>query len=215
MSTVHVEAAGAETLERAQALLEGIPGGVDKAVRSAMGRAVSHLRTGSARAIRERYDIKAADIRANENVTVRYSYQNGLQAAVTFAGRKIPLYRYGGAAPSRPARDPGTTVRAMVGGSWRMVHPGLPARGHQLRSTSPTVFSHAFVAQMGSGHIGIFERTGGATSGGADAIRELMGSSVPQMLGSPEVQEKLASEAMEKFEQRLDHEILAILNGWR
>ena len=42
-----------------------------------------------------------------------------------------------------------------------------------------------------------------------------MGSSVPQMLGSPEVEEKLAREAMEKFEERLDHETLAILNGWR
>ncbi len=41
-----------------------------------------------------------------------------------------------------------------------------------------------------------------------------MGSSVPQMLGNKEVEEKLAHESMEKFEERLDHEVLRILNGW-
>lgn len=48
-----------------------------------------------------------------------------------------------------------------------------------------------------------------------NAIRELMGSSVPQMLGSPEVTEKLTGEAMKKFEERLEHEINAFLYGWR
>ena len=61
-----------------------------------------------------------------------------------------------------------------------------------------------------SGHVGLFERTGGK-----DEIQEIMGSSVPQMLGSPEVEERLARESMEKFEDRLDHEINAFLNGWR
>ena len=60
-------------------------------------------------------------------------------------------------------------------------------------------------------------REGGAveiTAEGGDAIKELMGSSVPQMLGSPGVAEQLAHESMEKFEERLDHEVLRILNGW-
>jgi hypothetical protein len=34
------------------------------------------------------------------------------------------------------------------------------------------------------------------------------------MLGSPGVAEQLAHESMEKFEERLDHEVLRILNGW-
>ena len=105
MSVVQIEAAGQETLERMQKLLAGFPNGVEKASRSAMSRAVSHLRTNSAKAIRERYDISAANIRANENVSVRYSFQNGVQAFVTFAGKKIPLYRYGGASPTQPSVD--------------------------------------------------------------------------------------------------------------
>lgn len=198
MSVVHLEAAGTESLERAKKLLADIPGGVDKAVRSAMARSVSHLRTSSARIIRERYDIKAANIRAEENVFVRYTYRDGVQAAVTFAGRRIPLYRFNGAAPAMPSGR-------------------VPAYGHVLKSTSPQRFLNAFVARMPPPalHIGIFERTGAKTAGGKDQIRELFGPSVPQMLGNQEVAEKLSAEAMETFEDRLDHEINAILNGWR
>lgn len=198
MSVVHLETAGQESLERAKKLLGDIPGGVEKAVRSAMARSVSHLRTGSVRALRERYDISAANVRADENVFVRYTYRDGVQAAVTFAGRRIPLYRFGGASPSQPSGR-------------------VPAWGHVLKSTSPTQFLDAFVARMPppASHIGIFERTGAKTSNGKDQIRELFGPSVPQMLGSKEVEERLSREAMEKFEERLDHEINAILNGWR
>ncbi|MCI8810399.1 MAG: hypothetical protein HFF84_09795 [Oscillibacter sp.] len=195
MSMIHIQTAGGDSLARAEKMLSGIPGGMEKAVRSAMARSVSHLRTNSVKAVRERYDIAAADVRANENVTVRYSYHDGVQASILFAGRKIPLHRYGGAAPKYPV--PG--------------NPNAPAFGHQLKSTSPERFHSAFVARMPvSGHVGLFERTGGK-----DEIQEIMGSSVPQMLGSPEVEERLARESMEKFEDRLDHEINAFLNGWR
>ena len=195
MSVIHIQTAGGDSLARAEKMLSGIPGGMEKAVRSAMARSVSHLRTNSVKAVRERYDIAAADVRANENVTVRYSYHDGVQASILFAGRKIPLHRYGGAAPKYPV--PG--------------NPNAPAFGHQLKSTSPERFHSAFVARMPvSGHVGLFERTGRK-----DEIQEIMGSSVPQMLGSPEVEERLARESMEKFEDRLDHEINAFLNGWR
>ena len=67
---------------------------------------------------------------------------------------------------------------------------------------------------MKSGHTGIFRRTGGATSTGGDELKEIMGSSVPQMIGNEEVLQKISKEAAEKFEERLEHEVLRILNGW-
>ena len=103
---------------------------------------------------------------------------------------------------------------AIVNGNLRPVHPGVAAAGHQLVSTSPTTFSRAFVAQMKSGHIGIFERTGGKTPTGDAEIRELMGSSVPQMLGNEEVLESLAEKTMAKMDERLEHEVNRILAGW-
>ncbi len=207
MSTMQVQVLDQGQINRATALLNGIPGGIDKAMKSAMTRAVSHLRTNASKAIRERYDISAANIRANENITVRYTYEDGVQAFINFAGGKIPLFRYGGASPGGPAYDQTQLVPVMIQGQWRMAHPGLPAHGHQLKSTSPALFEHAFVAQMSSGHVGIFERNG-------LSIREIMGNSVPAMLGRPEVAEKLAEESMDKFKERLEHEVLARLNGW-
>ena len=214
MSIIQVEAAGQEVLDRATRMLAGIDGGVDKAVKGAMAKAVSSLRTNSTKAIQERYAISVTNLRTEENVKVRYTYQNGVQAFVTFAGHKIPLHRYDGATPAQPAPDTSEWITAIVAGKWRRVHPGLTASGHQLKSTSPKQFQDAFTARMKSGHVGIFERTGGSTAEGGDAIKELMGSSVPQMLGSPGVTERLVQESMGKFEERLDHEVLRILNGW-
>lgn len=215
MSVVRIQAAGPGTLDRASALLAGIQGGIYQAVKGAMPRAVSHLRTDSTKAVQEWYAISAANLRANQHINVRYTYQNGVEAAVTFSGRKIPLYRYDGASPKTPAWAEGEWVRAMIQGQWRSVHPGLPAAGHQLKGTAPTRFGHAFVARMKSGHIGIFAQTGGSTSKESDEISELMGSSVPQMLGNEAVTERLTGEALQEFEDRMEHEINALLNGWR
>ena len=212
--TVNVQATGQDSLDRASKILSGIPGGLDQAVRSAMARTVSHLRTSSTKAIRERYAISTQNLRAEENVKIRYSYENGVQATVMFRGHKIPLHRYEGARPAQPAKDSNTLIRAYINAGFRMVHPSLPAYGRQLKSTSPQRFENAFVARMKSGHTGIFERTGGRTSNDRDEIREIMGSSVPQMLGNEQVEENLLQEAVSKFNDRLDHEVWRILNGY-
>ena len=71
--TVYTTAAGQAALERAEKLLEGIPKGISTAVNEALGRTASRLRTSSSKAIRERYDISAANIRAEENVRITRS----------------------------------------------------------------------------------------------------------------------------------------------
>jgi len=210
------EAAGQEAVERAKALLAGIPDGVDKAVKAAMNRTVQRLRSDSNKAIQEKYDISDAGIRSEKNVRVRYSYQNGVQATVTFSGRKIPLYRFGGSSPTDPTPDLAAGKKpVMVNGAWTMQYQGIPARGHQFRDTSPTQFMDAFVARMKSRHIGIFERTGGMTSKGSDAIQEKMGSSVAQMVGRPEVAQQLTEKACQTFETELDKAVYRILTRWR
>lgn len=78
-----------------------------------------------------------------------------------------------------PTVDKSKTVIAIINGKHVPVHPGVAASGHQKTDTSVTKFDNAFIARMKSGHIGIFERTGGQMAGGGDAIHELMGSSVP------------------------------------
>lgn len=201
-------------IERAEKMLAGIDGGVNKALQAAIQKTARVLRTNSAKAIRERYAISAANIRAEENVTIRYNYHDGAQVFITFSGHKIPLYRYDGASPATPTPNTSKWITAMINGEEKRVHPGMTASGHQLKGTSPKRFDNAFVARMRSGHIGIFERTGGMTSSGSSEIQEIMGSSVPQMLGNKEVLEKLSHQAMENFTGHLDYEVLRIMNGW-
>lgn len=205
---------GKEKLSEAERLLAGIPGGAERAVKSAMTRATAHLRTNAGREIRKRYAISVSALRAEENIKITYSYGSGVQAEVYFSGQKIPLFRYDGSSPSAPTFDKQRTANAIFNGNWRKVHPGVAAAGHQFVSTAPTKFANAFVVHFASGHTGIFERTGGVTSNGRDEIEEIMGSAVPQMLGNEEVAHQLAEGAMQKFEERLDHEILRILNGY-
>lgn len=215
------EAAGQEAIDRARALLDGIPGGVDKAVKAAMSRAVQKVRSGSNRAIREKYDISDAGIRSEKNVQVRYDYQSGVQATITFSGRKIPLYRFGGSYPAVPTFQTDRWIKAMSKGEMTWFHPGVRAGGHQFKDTNPVPLSHpkrgteAFVARMQSGHVGIFARTEGRTSENSDEIEELMGSSVAQMISRPEVAQRLTEEAYRTFETELDGAVYRILTGWR
>jgi len=217
---IHVTAVGGDALERAERMLEGIPNGIQKAVNSAINRAAAHLRSASTKAIRERYAISRANIRAGENVTITYTYRDGVQAYVHFAGNRIPLHRFDGSGPAQPTYDTSRRVPVMLGttadgeGKWRLVHPGAAAYGHVLKSTSPKKFQNAFTAKMGNGHTGIYERTGGMTSNDLDEIEELFGPSIPQMLGNQEVADKLTNEAMESFEKNLDQYVTALLNGY-
>lgn len=214
---VSIEQVGKQSLERAELLLAGFPGAVDKALRSAISRTAQRVRSQSSKRIRERYAISAANLRMEENAKISYSYSpgEGMEAAILFKGRKIPLHRYDGASPAGPTYDRSQLVPVHTSTGWRMASPGVQASGHQLRSTSPKKFEDAFVARFRSGHTGIFERTGGVTATGRDEIRELMGSSIPQMLGSDEVTDALSNDAGLEFDKRMTHEVDAILNGWR
>lgn len=215
MSIVRIEKTGSESLERAEKLLSGIPGGAEKAVHSAMARATARIRTASSQKIRDVYAISDSEIRTNRNITSKYTYQAGvgLTAEVKFAGHKIPLYRYNGTSPLTPTADTGRTVSVLLSGGWARVHPSVAAAAHQLKSTPPSRLDNGFVVRR-SGYTGIFERTGAVTSGKRDQLKELMGSSVPQMLGSTSVQEEVVGAGMQEFDKRMDVEINRILNGW-
>lgn len=217
MSVIRFEEIGGHSLDRAEKMLAGFPGGMEKAVKSAMSRSLSYLRTNSTKEIRKVYAISAAALRTEENIKTKYTYHPGagISGYVLFSGRKIPLYRYDGTSPVQPTQDTSKTINALIQGHWRQTHPGVAAAGHQKVNTSPTRFEDAFVARMKSGHVGIFERTGSATSTGNDALKEMMGSSVPQMVGNEDVQQALVDETMKKFDERLEHEINAIINSWR
>lgn len=207
-------------LERAKKLLAGISGGIEKALYNATSRATTALKVESVKAIQKKYDISSGNIRKNQNIKIIYKRNgNSVDAVIKFNGNKIPLHRYNKAYPKFPTPDKSRTARVFLpdgkdGGQWHTFYPGIAASGHQFVSTTPTKFEKAFVASFKSGHTGIFERIGEKTPTGKDKLRELMGSSVPQMIGNEDVRENLIQESLKVFQSRLDHETMRILNGW-
>lgn len=87
-----------------------------------------------------------------------------------------------------------------------MYRPAVTPRARQFKSRAPVSFEHAFVLAMKSGHVGIFNVEDGA-------IVELQGSSIPQMVGNDEYKEQIAQKAMDKFEERMNHEVMRLLGG--
>lgn len=95
-----------------------------------MSRAVSNMRSGYVKEVQKKYDISGANLRTDKNIKCRYSYASGsVTATVTFAGKKIPLYRYNGTTPKIPKYD--TSRRACrYQNETKMAHPGITARAH-------------------------------------------------------------------------------------
>ena len=64
---------------------------------------------------------------------------------------------------------------------------------------------------MASGHIGLFERSGTNRL----PIEQKFGPSVPQMMSANEnLASTIGDQMRNTFEDRMEHEVLAVLNGW-
>ncbi len=218
---IKVEEFGQGSIDRATKLLAGIDGGAVRAVKSAMARTEQYIRTQSGKHVREKYAISQKNLRMDENIRIHYEYDlRSLSVCVYYSDKKIPLYRYDGTRPKEPTQDKDKIVHAMITGEWYAVHPGIPARAHQLKSTGVTTFKNAFVATVetgheGIGHTGIFERFERIKNGKKESyIEEKKGSSVYQMMKNKDVAQGVVKAATEKFDERMEHEITRILNGW-
>lgn len=209
---------GAEnSIDRATKLLAGIPGGADAAIINALKRATSHLRAQSASRVREEYAITTTNLRMKENVKYKYHYSPGsFISEIYYSDSKIPLYRYEGTNPILPTPDASKRLPALLNG-WATVHPSVQVKARTMKGTAPSPSDYAFVAQMKSGHVGIFERTAEERDDGSGRmkLKERMGYSVAQMVGNKDVQDALANDAKMKFDERMEHEVTRILNGWR
>ena len=177
-------------LDRVQKLLAGITGGWQKAVGSALSRAAAAGRTEAKRPVLAEYAIDQSTY-LRETRTINHferSADGSISVAFAFAGYVIPLLRF----------------NTSVDSSGRVVT-------QVKRNGAAETLNHAFKAQMGP-HIGIYERTGA----GRWPVKELYGPATPQMMYSNEavmdaVEEKMA----DTYNRRIEHEVDALLNGWR
>lgn len=180
----------AEHIERAELLLKNIPGGIDKAVVRAINRSVDRAQTATVKKVRDRYYIKAGDVR--KTIKVKKANYSDQIAIIRSTGSPVALSKFKITPSKPPQKRTKKPVRARV----------VKGEGGELKR-------RAFVAKMKSGHIGVFERAGKSRY----PINQFYGPSVPQMLGHKSVVTYVKERAKEQLVSRLDHEIERLLRG--
>ena len=192
----------AEGLDAARAALG--PDVVEKATRSAVNKVAAKAMTAAKKDIRQEYNVKAGDlVRRNkatgelgrgpnnrQGLSLIRARKGGQTALILGRGGPLPLIHFG-ASPKTPQADQARKRRK-----------GVTVR--VKKSTGRTRLQHVFVAQMKSGHIGLFEREEGADR---TPIHQLYGPSVPAMLKENilAVEWTVENEAGRIFENELDH----------
>ena len=202
-----------ETTNRLHAILEGMGLAEEKVLKPALSRGLSAGKVTASKAVRETYHISTGDFR--NNGYMKYNNvshcQDGIIGSIEFSGGVIPLIRFK-VSPNTPKQ--GKTPSAAV-----------------LKTSSLVPFTRkrdTFVAQMKTGHIGIFERRENVYSGGRyttktgkygrnkhnQAIKELLSPSVPQMVGNEAVITTVEDRVSEVINKRINHEIERLINGY-
>lgn len=178
-----------ETIERTQTLMAGIPKGAERALSSAINRGLSHTKTQAFKQVKTVYAVKQSALNEATTTKAQRASTGNLAGYISFSGVKIPLYKF-------------------------QVTPKAPGTGKKVRAGvmkgGGATFDNAFIAEMKSGHIGIFERITSKRL----PIEEKMGLSAAQMVKNEVIMDQLTKEAQEKVDERLKHEIDRILNGY-
>lgn len=179
----------AETMEKVNELLAGVPNGAERAYSNALNRGLSKIKTTALKSAKEVYTVQASALNAATNTQIQKASTGNLAGYVRFAGYKIPLYKFK-VTPKKPGGN--RRVRAAV------------------KKGGGAVFESAFIAAMKNGHTGIFERDGRKRL----PVSEFMGLSAAQMVGETTVSEKVQEEAQRIVDARLEHEIDRLLNKY-
>lgn len=184
-----VDDIGTKSIDRAKKILAGFPRGAEKAIGSALKRAAQSAEAYAAQAVGKEYYVKAGDFKSYTKTKKHYTTTVGSTSAeIEFRGYHIPLIKF----DTRVSRDGRVVTRVM-------------------RSSARSTLDHVFSASMGS-HVGLYERVGEKRL----PVQELFGPSTVQMMSSnDDVEQEMGDKLRDVFDSRLEHEITAILNGWR
>lgn len=173
----------AEQIERTTKVLDGVPGGTQKALYNAIQRGATTIRKEAATEAASVYRISASDFK--RQARVKSSASSGeLSANVLFAGNLIPLIQF----KVSYGRGGGVSAAVKKGG------------GGAIKS--------AFITNMGFG-IRVFERVGAPRF----PVEQKYGPSAAHMVNEDTVRERIEKKAQETVDKRLEHEITRLLNG--
>lgn len=171
--------------ERAEKLLAGIPGGIEKATSRALNRALQEGRTAGTREATRRYTVKAKDVRPT--FKMHKASGSNLEAELSSNGRSLPLSAF--------AHKPNSDT---TGARRKQVRVGVKKGG---------------LKPLGQGFIWqgrVMQRLGKSSY----PIEQKYGLAVPVILNNEEIVDKVVETMGEAVDKRLEHETQRILDGY-
>lgn len=181
-------------LDRLTFELKGFEEKVGEAAYHALNRTIDHVITQVGRIIPKEYAIKAKDVKDSFKGGIKRPSKTDLTASVTSRGHTLSLAHF----PHSPQVLPATKRKYKVKAT-------IKRGSRQTITTEPK----PFIAPTGAKstdkvQYNIFRRLG-AERLPITVIRTL---SIPQMISNEKVAEQIAKTAEEKFNERLEHEII-------
>ena len=192
MSEVFIREEAGLHLDRANKLLAGLGnfGGHGSAafhaVTSALNRAAQSAKSKAGQFASERYVISQSGFKGHVRDKMFVNGGSGGVSGVrlTFAGSVIKLIEFG----TKFSRDGGVAVSVKRGGGGTL--------------------SHAFIPE--NMRLGIYERVTSSRL----PVEEKYGPSAAHMMMDEGVTEKMEKQIVTVFNERIEHEITRVLNGW-
>jgi len=186
--SVRVSEVGADSLSRVNKILAGIPGGIWKASHAALKRAGDTAKTRAGQFVASEYTINKSDFMRNVHQKSYITSEAGgvVSMSISYGGNVLPLLTFN----TKFARNGLLQTQVKRGGA-------------------STVLEHAFAAKV-FGPIGVFERVGSERF----PVEQKYGPSTGHMMQNDTVVDKMDETVRDIFEQRLEHEITRVLNGW-
>ena len=188
MSEVFVQEESGLNLERANLLLAGIGNGsgIYHAVSAALKRAAESAKSKAGQYASAEYNITQGGFKSHVKDKMISEGGGGGVASVKliFAGSVIPLIEFN----ARFSKTGGVAVSVKRGGGG--------------------VLAHAFVANIGK--IGVYERL----TTRRFPVEQKYGPSTAHMMENETVESKMEQQVVTVFNERIEHEITRVLNGW-
>ncbi|TXI91904.1 MAG: hypothetical protein E6Q33_09065 [Neisseriales bacterium] len=198
----------AKQLDYAKLALDNIKNGLPRAIQGAINTTLTAAKDTFYQAILRDYALNKIPSNSNGKIlNIKRAKPNDLSGNLYFKDRNLPLFKFN-VNPRRPAKRNPHKVNVIA----------------EVLRGNPQSWTHAFIAKMKSGHIGVFTRTGktemttkrkwiNQKRNNKDKVKhylitERYSTSIPQMIEqvyfkNPMVQDRIQEQANIKFEEQI------------
>jgi hypothetical protein len=194
MGVLNITVSDGGSLKAAANILSEYPAALKKAVRNASVDTLRGIKAAIPRLLTERYDISKANVRAGMRLSQKVD-ADGMRVVLTVSGNRLPVMKFNVLPTSPPPQA------------------GIPVSGRQIvstivvRGTAVVGRPNRFVAQMKSGHIGVFRRTGEDKK-----IDEEFRPAIPELIREhKKIRPAIEKQASQTFEKALTRNVVAEL----